>query len=161
MSFKNDFMGFFGLGPANDNEDDAYYAEDERYDRVAEDDYRRGGERVAAPADRYADRRYGVDAADAREYAPTIVEVSLVSYEEAKKIGEPFRDGDAVVFELTDADRGEAKRIIDFAAGLCFGLSGQMTKLTRGMDTERNVFAIVPTGAGISSLELERAAGLR
>ena len=66
-----------------------------------------------------------------------------------------------MVFELTDADRGSAKRFVDFAAGLCFALEGRMKNLTKGMDTSRKVFAIVPKGADISTVELERAAHLR
>ena len=95
------------------------------------------------------------------EFVPTIVAISLTSFNDAAKVGEPFRDGDAVVFELTDADKATAKRFIDFAAGLCFGLEGRMLNLTKGLDTERKVFSIVPKSADIARHELERAAGLR
>lgn len=84
-----------------------------------------------------------------------------MAFNQAQKIGEPFRDGDAVVFEVTDADFDVAKRFIDFAAGLCFGLRGKMLNLTRDMDTDRRVFAIVPEGAVIPTVELEDVAGLR
>ena len=36
-----------------------------------------------------------------------------------------------------------------------------MLNLTKGMDTERKVFSIVPKSADIAKHELERAAGLR
>lgn len=164
MSFKNGFMDFFGLGPAGAQDDDAYYGDDDRY--ADEPGYRGREERdprdargpVAPRADRYADRRYAPR--EEAAYAPTVVEVSIVAMDEAKKLGEAFRDGDAVIFELTDAPKEEAKRVIDFAAGLCFGLSGRMTKLTRGIQTERQIFAVVPDGITMSDSELKRTAGL-
>src|SRR5699024_9479097 len=95
------------------------------------------------------------------EYEPTIVAVTVVDFNEAQKIGEPFRDGDAVVFEVTDAEFDVANRFIDFAAGLCFCLLGKMLNLTRVMDTDRRVFAIVPECAVIPTVEIEDVAGLR
>ena len=140
MSLIDRTKEFFGLGPMDMDADDAYYADERAY---------------SAPA--YAPSYEKQE----EEFVPTIVALSLVSFDDAAKVGAPFRDGDAVVFELTDADKASAKRFVDFAAGLCFGLEGRMLNLTKGMDTDRRVFAIVPKGADISTLELERAAHLR
>ncbi|AJI79323.1 cell division protein SepF [Corynebacterium singulare] len=93
----------------------------------------------------------------AAAYEPTIVPVSLVSYKAATKIGEPFSNGDAVVFERADPEKSDAKRLIDFAAGLCFAARGKMVNLTSGMQTERRVSAIPPSDCTISTLELESA----
>ena len=93
----------------------------------------------------------------AAAYEPTIVPVSLVSYKAAIKIGEPFSNGDAVVFERADPEKSDAKRLIDFAAGLCFAARGKMVNLTSGMQTERRVSAIPPSDCTISTLELESA----
>lgn len=150
MSFINNAKEFFGLGPVDVDQDDPYFADERRYESNS------AGERSA-----YAPRSESYDRAPREEFAPTIVPISLTSYTEAAGIGDPFRDGDAVVFELTDADKANAKRLIDFAAGLCFGLRGQMKNLTKKMDTERVVFAIIPENAKLSTIELERAAGLR
>lgn len=92
---------------------------------------------------------------------PAVVALSLMSYDEARKMGEAFRDGDVVVFEITDAERGVAKRIIDFSAGLCFALRGQMKNVTAKLETDRKIFAIIPEHAQVTSIDLERAAGLR
>ncbi|HKM25403.1 MAG TPA: cell division protein SepF, partial [Corynebacterium sp.] len=56
---------------------------------------------------------------------------------------------------------GDNKRIVDFAAGLCYALRGKMVNVTRNIDTDRTVFAITPEGAEFSQIELERAAKLR
>ncbi|ATZ05006.1 cell division protein SepF [Corynebacterium striatum] len=145
MSLIDRTKEFFGLGPMDIEADDAYYADERRYES--------NGSAAYAPR--------SFEPALEEEFVPTIVALSLVSFDDAAKVGAPFRDGDAVVFELTDADKASAKRFIDFAAGLCFGLEGRMLNLTKGMDTDRRVFAIVPKGADISTLELERAAHLR
>ncbi|HAT1250154.1 TPA: cell division protein SepF [Corynebacterium striatum] len=145
MSLIDRTKEFFGLGPMDIEADDAYYADERRYES--------NGSAAYAPR--------SFEPALEEEFVPTIVALSLVSFDDAAKVGAPFRDGDAVVFELTDADKASAKRFIDFAAGLCFGLEGHMLNLTKGMDTDRRVFAIVPKGADISTLELERAAHLR
>ncbi|WP_306592340.1 cell division protein SepF [Corynebacterium striatum] len=145
MSLIDRTKEFFGLGPMDIEADDAYYADERRYES--------NGSAAYAP--------HSFEPALEEEFVPTIVALSLVSFDDAAKVGAPFRDGDAVVFELTDADKASAKRFIDFAAGLCFGLEGRMLNLTKGMDTDRRVFAIVPKGADISTLELERAAHLR
>ena len=135
MSFIDKTKDFFGLGPMDIEEDDAYYNEEPRY----------SGNSSSAYAPRRAPQSYE-SAPVEEDFVPTIVAISLTSFNDAAKVGEPFRDGDAVVFELTDAEKATAKRFIDFAAGLCFGLEGRMLNLTKGMDTERKVFSIVPKG---------------
>jgi len=52
------------------------------------------------------------------------------TYNEAKTIGENFRDGTPVIMNLTDMDDADAKRLVDFAAGLVFGLHGAIERVT-------------------------------
>jgi len=52
------------------------------------------------------------------------------TYNEAKNIGESFRDGIPVIMNLTDLDDADAKRLVDFAAGLVFGLHGSIERVT-------------------------------
>ncbi len=52
------------------------------------------------------------------------------TYNEAKNIGESFRVGTPVIMNLTDMDDGDAKRLVDFAAGLAFGLHGSIERVT-------------------------------
>lgn len=151
MSFIGTAKEFFGFGPFDDAED-AYYDEPQ---------YREPREtREAAPqrAERSerAERREPIS----RSFTPEIVTTAPRSYNDAKEIGEPFRDGDAVVMDLSDLDASDAKRVVDFAAGLCFALRGSMLNLTRGTGSRRRVFAIVPENARISTDELKRAAHL-
>lgn len=59
-----------------------------------------------------------------------IVTVHPRSYSDALGVGESFRDGIPVIMNLTDMDDAEARRIIDFAAGLTFGLQGEIERVT-------------------------------
>lgn len=52
------------------------------------------------------------------------------TYNEARTIGEHFRDGTPVIMNLTEMDDGDAKRLVDFAAGLSFGLRGRIERVT-------------------------------
>ncbi|AWB84348.1 cell division protein SepF [Corynebacterium liangguodongii] len=150
MSILDSAKEFFGLNMADP--DEVYY-DDHRY---APEPSAVGGrdEHTYAPAPR---RDYG----STRVRTAALVTAAPRSYNDAREIGEPFRDGDAVIMELTDLDPADAKRLVDFAAGLCFALRGKMHNLGKASATHRRVFAIVPEGAEISPVELERAAHLR
>lgn len=52
------------------------------------------------------------------------------SYNDARPIGEQFREGVPVIMNLSDLDDTDAKRIIDFASGLVFGLRGSIERVT-------------------------------
>ena len=147
MSSVQQVKEFFGLVSYEEDDHDAYYADEAAYS--------------AAPAPSYADRHtmpYDYQPeyqAPPQVYEAAVVRVSLRSYTEASRIGEPFRDGDVVVFDITEEQSADAKRIVDFAAGVCFGLRGKMEKVAP------RVFAVIPENAHVSQMELERAANLR
>lgn len=147
MSIMKSAKEFFGLTPLDMEQDDAYYAEGAPYPETQ-------GSAAYAPRRDYQDYAPAPEPEPSR-YAATIVPVELRSYKEAASIGEAFRDGDAVVFDLSRMDKGEATRLVDFAAGLCFALRGTMKKL------DNKIFAIVPENADVSTRDLERAARLR
>jgi len=76
------------------------------------------------------------------------------SYNEARRIGEEFRAGTPVIINLTELDDNEAKRIVDFAAGLVFGLRGSIERVTN------KVFMLSPAnvqvGADAARAQLEQ-----
>lgn len=59
-----------------------------------------------------------------------IVTVHPVSYNEARVIGEAFREGTPVIMNLTGMSEADAKRMVDFSAGLVFGLHGAIERVT-------------------------------
>ncbi|GAB3585029.1 cell division protein SepF [Calidifontibacter terrae] len=67
------------------------------------------------------------------------------TYNEAKQIGESFRDGVPVIMNLSDMDDTDAKRLVDFAAGLVFGLQGTIERVTA------KVFLLSPSGVEVAT----------
>jgi cell division inhibitor SepF len=67
------------------------------------------------------------------------------TYNEARAIGEHFRDGYPVIINLTELDEPDAKRLVDFAAGLAFGLRGSMERVTN------RVFLLSPPNIQVSA----------
>jgi cell division inhibitor SepF len=49
---------------------------------------------------------------------------------EARTIGEHFREGTPVLMDLTEMDDSDAKRLVDFSAGLIFGLGGSIKQVS-------------------------------
>lgn len=69
----------------------------------------------------------------------TITTVHPRSYNDAKSVGESFRDGTPVIMDLTDLGEAEAKRLVDFAAGLVYALHGSIERVTT------TVFLLTPS----------------
>ena len=65
------------------------------------------------------------------------------SYNDARRIGEDYRDGVPVIMNLSELDDADAKRIIDFAAGLVFGLRGSIERVTN------KVFLLSPANVDV------------
>ena len=117
-------------------EDDPRYAESRELeaweendvDDTAEvdDDYR--AEVTPITRDRPATRFAAAPspAADLRR----ITTIHPRTYNEAKAIGECFRGGVPVIMNLTDMTDADAKRLVDFSAGLVFGLHGNIERVT-------------------------------
>ena len=74
------------------------------------------------------------------------------SYNDAKQIGETFRAGVPVIMNLTDMDDSDAKRLVDFAAGLIFGLRGTIERVTN------KVFLLSPANVSVTAEERARMA---
>ena len=125
------------------------------------------------------DEQYAADEYDDFEEDPTVVEpaaatVSLIrtsvrpvesvptgslrtirtihprSYNDAKAIGQAFRDGVPVIMDLSAMDETNSKRLVDFSAGLIFGLHGSIEKVTG------SVFLLTPEQISVSSESHER-----
>jgi len=67
------------------------------------------------------------------------------TFSEARTIGEHFRDGVPVILNLTDISEADAKRLVDFAAGLAFGLRGTMERVTN------RVFLLSPANVTVTA----------
>jgi cell division inhibitor SepF len=101
----------------------------------------------AAPPPAVPEQRLGGAAALAR-----ITTLQPRSYNEARTIGERYRDGVPVIMNLTELDDAAAKRLVDFAAGLAFALRGSIDKVTS------RVFLLTPADVEVSADDARRLA---
>ncbi|MDF3048611.1 MAG: Cell division protein sepF [Pseudonocardia sp.] len=81
-----------------------------------------------------------------------ITTLQPASYNEARTIGERYRDGVPVIMNLTELDDAAAKRLVDFAAGLAFALRGSIDKVTN------RVFLLTPADIEVSADDARRLA---
>jgi cell division inhibitor SepF len=82
-----------------------------------------------------------------------IVTVHPRTYNDARTIGEHFRDGVPVIMNLTEMEDADAKRLVDFSAGLIFGLRGAIERVTS------KVFLLSPENVKVAAEDKERIAG--
>lgn len=114
------------LGLVDDNDDERYY----------DDDYAEGPE----PGDAWVtDPRIQVANEAAQEQGRRIATVTPDGFRDARGIGELFREGVPVIVNLTTMEPADAKRVVDFAAGLTFGLRGSIERVAT------RVFLLTPT----------------
>jgi cell division inhibitor SepF len=147
------------LGLVEDEEIDGGYDDDGNYDDGHGYDerthvVRRHDEptlRVTRPDETAppSTRRESADPLDAYR----ITTVHPRNYNEARIIGEHFREGTPVIMNLTDMDDADAKRLVDFSAGLVFGRHGSIERVTQ------KVFLLTPANVEITAEDKSRMAG--
>jgi cell division inhibitor SepF len=155
-------MGVY-LGLVEDADDVALDGADQ-YDRTparaveyAPTQYARSAPRepAVAPVREYAepDNSYSADYAADYEYPSyRITTLHPRTYNEARTIGEAFRSGTPVIMNLSEMDDADAKRLVDFAAGLTFGLHGRIERITA------KVFLLSPHNVTVTAQEKAKIA---
>jgi cell division inhibitor SepF len=115
--------------------------------------------RPAPVADLSERRRPATATAPARSVASgTVAELSRITtlhprtYNEARTIGENFREGVPVIMNLSEMDDSDAKRLVDFAAGLVFGVRGTIERVTA------KVFLLSPPNVTVAAEDKQRIA---
>src|SRR5262245_24755663 len=151
-------------------EDDRYNDDYDDYDLYDETADRRRAERAddetAEPASRHAaalepaddaqmpvtlDRRPSLTDSAVSDLA-RITTLHPRTYNEARTIGEHFREGIPVIMNLTEMVDSDAKRLVDFAAGLIFGLRGSIDRVTN------RVFLLSPASVEVTAEDKARMA---
>ncbi|MEV5510066.1 cell division protein SepF [Streptomyces orinoci] len=129
------------LGLVDDSDDERYY--DDEYAEGPEP----GDSWVTNPRVRVADEA-------AQDQGTRIATVTPDGFRDARGIGELFRDGIPVIVNLTAMEPSDAKRVVDFAAGLTFGLRGSIERVAN------RVFLLTPADYQVVSGEpISRANG--
>ena len=72
------------------------------------------------------------------------------TYNEARVVGENFREGTPVIMNLTEMSDEDAKRLVDFAAGLVFATRGTIERITN------KVFLLSPPNVSVAAEDKQR-----
>ncbi len=148
-------MGVY-LGLLEDTE--RYDEYDDEYDDAPRRDERLEREQGRpAPVARIDERRRPAAAA-AVAAVDTVAELSRITtlhprtYNEARTIGENFREGVPVIMNLSEMDDADAKRLVDFSAGLVFAVRGSIERVTN------KVFLLSPPNVSVAAEDKQRIA---
>ncbi len=76
--------------------------------------------------------------------------VSPSSFNDAQEVGDQFREGHSVLMNLQSTNPELARRLVDFASGLAYGLNGSMQPVAE------KVFLLTPAGVQVSAEERRR-----
>jgi cell division inhibitor SepF len=74
-------------------------------------------------------------------------------FNDAQKVADRFKAGQAVAMDLGDVDRELARRLIDFCSGLCYASNGNMERVGA------QVYLISPGGVEVPAEERRRLGG--
>ncbi len=143
-------------------EDDRQYDEYEPYEEYGEyDDAEQPDDDLVSPPHGHDDSGLAAPlATDHRQPGITRQATDLArittlhprTYNEARTIGEHFREGTPVIMNLTEMVDSDAKRLVDFAAGLIFGLRGSIERVTN------KVFLLSPANVEVTAEDKARMA---
>lgn len=105
--------------------------------------------------DRYREREHLRPVPSAAEVSRVSPQVKMHiveprSYTEAQGIADRFKQGTPVIMNMTSTTPELAKRLIDFASGLTYGLDGGLQKVSD------KVFMLTPTNVDVSDGDVRR-----
>jgi len=157
---------YLGLLEDTDRYDD--YGDDRDYDDGSARPRFEEPARAAAPVAHISERRRpqaatqqghgGASVSRGATAVSSVAELSRITtlhprtYNEARTIGENFREGVPVIMNLSEMDDNDAKRLVDFAAGLVFGVRGTIERVTA------KVFLLSPPNVTVAAEDKQRIA---
>ena len=120
-------------------------------------DVARSENATTAPVSNLAERRrpHGATAVGASGVVAELSRITTLhprTYNEARTIGENFREGVPVIMNLSEMDDSDAKRLVDFAAGLVFATRGSIERITN------KVFLLSPPNVSVAAEDKQRIA---
>lgn len=78
--------------------------------------------------------------------------VTPLTYNDARTVGEHYRSGVPVIMNLSEIHDDDAKRLVDFAAGLVFAVHGSINRVTA------KVFLLSPENISVTDEDKQRIA---
>ena len=139
---------YLGLLEDTDRYEDDYYADDEE---TSVDRSPATRPVHAVRDDRPAREATVASLSERRRPATQMAELSRITtlhprnYNEARTIGEHFREGIPVIMNLSEMDDNDAKRLVDFSAGLVFAVRGSIERVTN------KVFLLSPPNVTVAA----------
>jgi len=114
-----------------------------------------GSLRPAGSGDVGVERERREGSASVRTLAgpPRVERVEPAGFNDAQKVADRFKAGQAVAMDLGGVDRELARRLIDFCSGLCYASGGQMERVGA------QVYLVSPAGVEVSAEERRRLGG--
>lgn len=145
---------YLGLLEDTDRYEDDYYS-DEETPAVGN-----GATAVGRPVQAVRDDRTAAvsSLSERRRPGAVVTELSRITtlhprtYNEARTIGEHFREGIPVIMNLSEMDDSDAKRLVDFSAGLVFAVHGTIERVTN------KVFLLSPPNVSVAAEDKQRIA---
>jgi cell division inhibitor SepF len=137
-------------GVYDDEYDEQGYAEPETHHQQPR---RTPAKAQPAPVADISQRRRTTSSAAAAAGVAELTRITTLhprTYNEARTVGENFRDGVPVIMNLGEMDDADAKRLVDFAAGLVFATRGTIERVTS------KVFLLSPPNVTVAAEEKQR-----
>lgn len=136
----------------NDARSDARSQEASRAPVRAREAYARPAEAAPVAREWVEQETYAADYYEPEQPPYRITTLHPRTYNEAVTIGEHFRAGTPVIMNLSEMADSDAKRLVDFAAGLTFGLHGRVERVTS------KVFLLSPQNVTVTAQDKARIA---
>jgi cell division inhibitor SepF len=138
---------YLGLLEDSDRYDDDYYPDDDAAhgSTAVSQSAQPVREDRPAPVSSLSDRRRPPAPASSVAELSRITTLHPRNYNEARTIGEHFREGIPVIMNLSEMDDSDAKRLVDFSAGLVFAVRGSIERVTN------KVFLLSPPNVTVAA----------
>jgi len=143
---------YLGLLEETDRYDDYGYDEHEVEPETVPVHSPREARPRPAPVSNISERRRAAPAPEVVAELSRITTLHPRTYNEARLVGENYRDGTPVIMNLTEMDDADAKRLVDFAAGLIFATRGTIERVTA------KVFLLSPPNVTVAAEDKARIA---
>lgn len=137
MSFINSIKNFIGLETDDDYYDDEYYDEE---DEVEEEEPRRS-RTARRPASKVVPLNPNASSR-VRIMKPT-------EFADSRDISDEIKSGRLVIFNVSDLDPSEARRVVDFVSGAAYGINGNVRRVSGG------IFVAAPRNIDITGENLK------
>lgn len=152
-SFMKQAMSYLGLGP-----DDSYAPPPERAmpgempaaEAFADQTGQSGVTVVERPAAATPQAASGAPTSAVRRVSTSTAQPFVLMprmFDDAQQIGDRFKRDQPIILNLQGLDRDTARRLLDFASGLCYARDGEMRKVANA------VYMLVPANVVVTDSE--------